>query len=136
MTTINTYDAAPAAEATLPARRLERVFGKPNGEWTVDDLVQLVREQGIRLVSLMHIGSDGWLKTLDFVPRSVQHLRDVLEGGERADGSSIFAGSGIRAGASDILLRPRISSAFIDPFAKLPTLVLLCSHAGRDGKPL
>jgi len=136
MTTTNTYDVAPAAEATLPARRLERVFGKPNGEWTVDDLVQLVREQGIRLVSLMHIGSDGWLKTLDFVPRSVQHLRDVIEGGERADGSSIFAGSGIRAGASDILLRPRISSAFIDPFAKLPTLVLLCSHAGRDGKPL
>ena len=26
--------------------------------------------------------------------------------------------------------------AFIDPFASLPTLVLMCGHAGRDGTPL
>ena len=28
------------------------------------------------------------------------------------------------------------STAFLDPFAPLPTLVLLCGHAGRDGAPL
>lgn len=122
--------------ATLPAAKLERVFGKPANAWTTDDLIQLVCDERIRVVSLMHVASDGWLKTLDFVPRSVAHLRDVIEGGERADGSSIFAGTGIRPGASDILLRPRIASAFLDPFAELPTLVLLCSHAGRDGEPL
>ena len=125
-------DAAPV----LPARRLERVLGRPAREWSVDDLAGLVKAQGIRIVSLMHAGSDGWLKTLDFVPRSESHLRDVLEGGERADGSSIFAGTGIKAGASDILLRPRVSSAFLDPFSKVPALVLMCSHAGRDGAPL
>ena len=123
-------------EPVLPARRLERVFSRPAAEWTVDDLVALVKDQAIRVVSLMHVGSDGWLKTLDFVPRSESHLRDVIEGGERADGSSIFAGTGIRPGASDILLRPRIDSAFLDPFSKVPALVLLCSHAGRDGRPL
>lgn len=125
-------DAAPV----LPARRLERVFGRPASGWTAADLAGLVKDHAIRIVSLMHVGSDGWLKTLDFVPRSESHLLDVIEGGERADGSSIFAGTGIRAGASDILLRPRLSSAFLDPFSRVPALVLLCSHAGRDGAPL
>jgi len=135
-TTIFNRRSDDPAEPVLPARRLERVFARPATEWTVDDLVALVKEQGIRIVSLMHVGSDGWLKTLDFVPRSESHLRDVIEGGERADGSSIFAGTGIRAGASDILLRPRLDTAFLDPFSRVPALVLLCSHAGRDGAPL
>jgi glutamine synthetase len=120
----------------LPARRLERVLGRAAREWSVDDLVGLVKAQSIRIVSLMHAGADGWLKTLDFVPRSEAHLRDVIEGGERADGSSIFAGTGIRAGSSDILLRPRVASAFLDPFSRVPALALMCSHAGRDGAPL
>lgn len=121
---------------TLPARALERLIGKAADAWTADDLVALAKTRGIRLVSLMHAGADGWLKTLDFVPQSTQHLLDVLEGGERADGSSLFAGTGIRAGASDILLRPRIASAFVDPFAAEPTLVVLSAHLARDGTPL
>ena len=58
----------------------------------------LAAARGVRLVSLMHVGGDGWLKTLDFVPRSEEHLRDILSGGERADGSSLFAGLGIEVG--------------------------------------
>ncbi len=135
-TMLYTRRADDRAERVIPARRLERVFAKRAHEWSVDDLVALVKDHSIRIVSLMHVGGDGWLKTLDFVPLSDAHLRDVLEGGERADGSSIFAGSGIRAGASDILLRPRLASAFLDPFSKVPALVLMCSHAGRDGAPL
>ncbi len=135
-TNLFTRRADDTSGPVLPARRLERVLGRAASEWSVDDLVGLVKEHSIRIVSLMHVGSDGWLKTLDFVPRSESHLRDVIEGGERADGSSIFAGTGIRAGASDILLRPRVASAFLDPFSQVPALVLLCSHAGRDGGPL
>lgn len=127
---------AGAAAATLPARRLERLLGRPAASWTAADLVDFVRDQRIRVVSLMHVGSDGWPKTLDFVPRSLQHLRDVVDGGERADGSSIFAGTGLSGSASDILLQPRLETAFLDPFAALPTLVLRCRHAGRDGRPL
>lgn len=123
-------------EPTLPANRLGRVLDKPSADWTIDDLVSLVTSRRIRLLSLMHIGGDGWLKTLDFVPRDEEHLRRVLEGGERADGSSIFAGLGIRPESSDILLRPRLSSAFLDPFSPHPSLVLLCSHLGRERKPL
>jgi glutamine synthetase len=84
----------------------------------------------------MHVGGDGWLKTLDFVPQSDDHLRDIIEGGERADGSNLFKGMGIPPGASDIVLRPRVGTAFIDPFAPESTLVVMCGHIGRDGAPL
>ncbi|MDQ7007204.1 MAG: glutamine synthetase [Acidobacteriota bacterium] len=120
-------------EPTLPACRLAHLIGKPSAYWTVDDLVRVVTERRVSLLSLMHIGGDGWLKTLDFVPRNEKHLRDVLEGGERADGSSLFPGHGIPTASSDILLRPRLSSAFLDPFSPRPSLVLLCSHHRPDG---
>jgi glutamine synthetase len=120
----------------LPACTLARLLGKPAIEWTIDDLVDLVPALGIRLVSLMHIGGDGWPKTLDFVPRDTRHLREVLAAGERADGSSLFGDLGIAVGSSDIVIRPRPSTAFLDPFAEQPTLVLLAAHYGRDGAPL
>ncbi len=128
--------SAHAYEGTFPACRLERLIGRPAPEWTADDLAALVHEQGIRVVSLMHVGGDGWLKTLDFVPRSLGHLRDILAGGERADGSSLFPGLGIQAGASDVVLRPHVAGAFLDPFSPLPTLAVMCGHSGRDGQPL
>jgi glutamine synthetase len=128
--------ASSPGTASLPACLLERLIGRPASSWTVDDLVTLAIGRGVRLVSLMHVGGDGWLKVLDFVPQNRDHLRDILSGGERADGSSLFAGLGLEVGASDILLRPRVETAFLDPFAAQPTLVLLCSHAGRDGEPL
>jgi glutamine synthetase len=111
-------------------------IGRARPEWTVDDLVSIARSRDVRVLSLMHVGGDGWLKTLDFVPHNERHLRDIIGGGERADGSSLFRGMGIPSDASDIVLRPRVDSAFLDPFAPLPTLVLLCDHVGRDGTPL
>lgn len=120
----------------LPACTLVRLIGKPATDWTLDDLMDLVPAFGIRLVSLMHIGGDGWPKTLDFVPRDLEHLREVLVAGERADGFSLFGDLGIVVGSSDIVVRPRISTAFLDPFADEPTLVLLAAHYGRDAAPL
>ena len=120
----------------LPAGRLMRMIGKPRSEWTVSDMVKVVRDHGIRLVTLLHVGGEGGLKALDFAPRDEQHLRAVLTAGERADGSSIFRHMGIAMEASDILLRPRIASAFIDPFSPLPSLALMCSHFDRKGQPL
>ena len=78
---------------TFPAGLVERILGKPPSEWTEGDLVDLVSDRGIRLIGLMHVGGDGWLKTLDFVPRGLSHLKDILSGGERADGSSLFRDS-------------------------------------------
>ena len=119
-----------------PGGRLQRLIGKPASAWTVDDLVDLARRERIRSLSLMHVGGDGWLKTLDFAPLSEDAWRDILEGGERADGSSLFRGTGIRADASDVVLRPRFSGAFLDPFTEEPSLAVLCGHVGRDGHPL
>ena len=34
------------------------------------------------------------------------------------------------------MLRPRLNTAFLDPFSEMPALVLLCGHHGRDGEPL
>ena len=115
---------------------LERALGRPREEWGVDDIGRLFRSDQARALSLMHVGGDGWLKRLDFVPHDEGHLWRVCEGGERADGSSLFPGSGIPTGASDIVLRPRIESGFLDPFSSIPTLVLLCGHNGPDGEPL
>ncbi len=122
--------------ALAPKGLVENHVGKPETEWTIDDLIGLVSDCNIQLISLMHIGGDGWLKTLDFVPGSIDHIRDILEGGERADGSSLFPSSGIKPGASDVILRPNLSTAFFDPFSPRPTLALLCRHLGRDGNPL
>jgi glutamine synthetase len=125
------------AVTEFPTRDLlEREIGKPRTAWSTGDLVDFAARSGVRLISLMHVGGDGWLKTLDFVPRSVAHLRDIVEGGERADGSSLFPGMGIVAGASDVVLRPRPETAFLDPFAEHPTLVVRCGHLGRNGLPL
>jgi glutamine synthetase len=139
MTDITRTDATgvPGGETQpWPACRLTRLIGKPSDQWTVDDLVGVVGALGIRLVSLMHVGGDGWLKTLDFVPRDLPHLREVLSFGERADGSSLFGAMGVQVTASDVVLRPRLSTAFVDPFASFPTLVVFCAHFGRDGAPL
>jgi len=118
--------------AALSARVLERLIGRAPSTWTADDLVTLVGERGIRLVTLMHVGAGGELKALDFVPQSATHLREILTAGERADGTSLFPG----LNASDIVLRPRLPTAFLDPFAPHPTLAVLCEHVGRDGAPL
>ena len=128
--------AASEAPPVLPASQLVRHIGKAPADWTVDDLIDVVVRLRLRLVSLMHIGGDGWLKTLDFVPRDLTHLREVLSFGERADGSSLFGMMGVSVTASDVVLRPRLATAFVDPLAAHPTLVVLCAHYGRDGAPL
>jgi glutamine synthetase len=133
---LDTPKFAPAAEPRHLAQTLHRHIGKPAATWTADDIVGFVRDQHIRLLSLMHVGGDGWLKTLDFVPRDSSHLVDVLLGGERADGSSLFGDLGIPVDASDIMMRPRLSTAFVDPFAAEPSLAVLCSHYNRQGAPL
>ncbi len=94
--------------AAIPRRRCTDISAsrRRHGPSTIS--CRFVHDRGIRVLSLMHVGGDGWLKTLDFVPRDVAHLTDVLSGGERADGSSLFGDLGIPVGASDIVMRPRL----------------------------
>ena len=77
-------------------------------------------EKNIKILNLCHIPEEGRLKVLSFSTAEKDRISEVLEYGERADGSSLF--SFIEPNRSDIYISPRISRAFIDPFAMLPTL--------------
>jgi hypothetical protein len=107
-------------------------------KYTTERFVELVKNNNTQIISLLHIGEDGLIKTLDFCPANVNNLISILEGGERCDGSSIFPNSGIEASSSDIVLRPRLDTAFFDPFTPTPksVLCLFCWHYGTDGQLL
>ena len=114
--------------------RVVAFLGKPAGEFTKADIVQYIKENGIRMVNFMYPAGDGRLKTLNFVINSAAYLDAILTCGERVDGSSLFPF--IEAGSSDLYVLPRFSTAFLDPFAEIPTLSMLCSYFNKDGEPL
>ena len=109
-------------------------LGKPRESFSKADIKKFVKAVGISHVNFMYAGGDGRLKTLNFVIHSQAYLDEILSCGERVDGSSLF--SYVEASSSDLYVMPRYSSAFVDPFAELPTLCLLCSFFDKDGKPL
>ncbi len=122
------------ATVDLSCNSLVDKFRKPRTEFTKEDIKSFIRENGIRHVNFMYAGGDGRLKTLNFVVNDADYLDEILTCGERVDGSSLFRT--IEASSSDLYVVPRFSTAFLDPFATLPTLCLLCSFFDKDGKPL
>jgi len=89
--------------------------------------------KGIKVLNFHYCGYDGHLKTLNFVIRSPRHLKNLLEAGERVDGSSLFPF--VQAGKSDLYVIPRYRTAFRNPFEEVPTVDVLCDFFNRDGKP-
>ncbi len=118
----------------LNANPVVAYLQKMPSEITRADLVRYVTENDIKMVNFMYPGGDGKLKTLNFVINDLNYLETILTCGERVDGSSLF--NFIEAGSSDLYVLPRYSTAFVDPFAELPTLCLLCSYFDKDGKHL
>ena len=107
---------------------------KPSAEFTKADIINYIVKNDIRMVNFMYPGGDGKLKTLNFVINDLAYLDTILTCGERVDGSSLF--SFIQAGSSDLYVLPRFRTAFVDPFAEIPTVSLLCSFFDKDGRPL
>ncbi|MGD0027611.1 MAG: glutamine synthetase family protein [Candidatus Bathyarchaeia archaeon] len=99
-----------------------------------EDVVKFVNEKGIKIVNLCHVPEDGRLKTLSFSAADKVRLLEILDLGERVDGSSLF--SFIDPCQSDMYISPRFDKAFINPFASIPTLNILCDYLDEDGKPL
>ena len=118
----------------LNPNKLVAYLGKPCKEFTKADIVRYIKENGIRMVNFMYPAGDGRLKTLNFVINDASYLDAILTCGERVDGSSLF--SFIEAGSSDLYVLPRFSTAFVDPFAEIPTISMLCSYFNKDGEPL
>lgn len=107
---------------------------KPAAEFTRDDIVRFIIDNEIEMVNFMYPAEDGRLKTLNFIINDLDYLETILTTGERVDGSSLF--SFIEAGSSDLYVMPRFSTAFVDPFAEIPTVAMLCSFFDKDGNPL
>ncbi len=118
----------------MNANRLVAFLQKPACEFTKADIIHYISAQGIEMVNFMYPAGDGRLKTLNFVINDAAYLENILSCGERVDGSSLF--SFIEAGSSDLYVIPRFRTAFLDPFAEIPTLTLLCSFFNKDGMPL
>ena len=106
---------------------------KPMAEFTKADILKVIEEFQIEMISFRYMADDGRLKTLNFVIQSLEHADEVLTCGERVDGSSLFPY--IEAGNSDLYVIPRFRTAFLDPFTDVPTLDLLCSFYTKDGEP-
>ena len=121
-------------ELELSPNRLVAYLGKPCKAFTKADIVRYIKENDIRMVNFMYPAGDGRLKTLNFVINNAAYLDAILTCGERVDGSSLFPF--IEAGSSDLYVLPRFSTAFVDPFAEIPTLSMLCSYFNKDGEPL
>ena len=101
---------------------------------TKADVIRFVKENGIEMIDFMYPAGDGRIKTLNFVINDDEYLDNILTFGERVDGSSLFPF--IEAGRSDLYVLPRFRTAFIDPFAEIPTLTMLCAYFDRDGHRL
>lgn len=100
---------------------------------TKADLVKYCLENKVEVINFHYCGWDGRLKTLNFVIRDEEHLVNILEAGERVDGSSLFPF--IKAGKSDLYVIPRYRTAFRNPFEEVPTVDVLCQFFTREGKP-
>ncbi len=99
-----------------------------------DDIIKIVREKNIRILNLCHIPEDGRLKTLSFTAKDERRLADILELGERVDGSSLFPY--VDPYQSDIYIMPKPESYFFDPFSPLPALDIMCEYLDENGKAL
>ena len=121
-------------ELLMNANEVVAFLQKPSSEFTKEDIVRFIQENEIKMVNFMYPGGDGKLKTLNFIINNLAYLDTILTCGERVDGSSLF--SFIQAGSSDLYVLPRFSSAFVDPFAEIPTLCMLASYFDKDGNLL
>ena len=118
----------------LCPNKVVQFLQKDPSEFKKEDIIRFVEENGIRMINFMYPADDNRLKTLNFVINNEEYLDSILSYGERVDGSSLFPF--IEAGNSDLYVIPRYSTAFVDPFAEIPTLTMLASFFDKEGRPL
>jgi glutamine synthetase len=119
---------------SLNPNPLVTYLGKLPKDFTKEDIIKFVKDKDIKMVNLCHVGEDGRLKSLSFVINNEKHLNEILEMGERVDGSSLF--SYINPKASDLYVVPKYRTAFTNPFNQIPTLNLLCACFDKNGNQL
>ncbi|RLI22068.1 glutamine synthetase, partial [Candidatus Bathyarchaeota archaeon] len=98
------------------------------------EIIKFIEENDVKILNLCHIPENGRLKTLSFSATNKERVQEILEFGERVDGSNLF--SYIEPDKSDVYITPRINRAFLNPFSATPTLNILCDYLDANGKPL
>ena len=123
-----------ANEINMNPNKLVKHLQKPASMFTKSDIIKFIEDHHIEMLNFRYVVEDGKLKTLNFVITSKEHLDTILTEGERVDGSSLF--SYIGTGSSDLYVVPKYRTAFVNPFAEVPTLDILCSFYTNTGEPL
>lgn len=113
---------------------LIRYLKKPASKFTKKDIIRYIIKNDIKVLNFRYVCSAGRLKSLNFVIQNKDHLESILSTGERVDGSSLFGF--LEAGSSDLYVVPKFRTAFLNPFAEIPTVDILCSYYDKDGNPL
>lgn len=119
---------------SLNKNAIVRWLGKAPADFTREDITRYIVENNVEMVNFMYPAGDGRLKTLNFIINDLEYLDTILSLGERVDGSSLFPS--VSASSSDLYVLPRFRTAFLDPFAEVPTVTMLCSFFDKDGAPL
>lgn len=90
---------------------------------TPREILDLMREKNVEMVDFRIVDVPGRQHHVT-IP-AVEIDEEVLENGIAFDGSSIQGFRGIEE--SDMVMRPVLETAFIDPFMAVPTLTLACN---------
>jgi len=90
---------------------------------TPQDVLELIKSEEVRIVDLRFMDFPGMWQHIS-IPVKVLHV-DSFAQGFGFDGSSIRGWQSINE--SDMLMKPVADTAFIDPFLKEKTLVLICN---------
>jgi len=114
------------------ANPLEQQLGKGADTFTRSDLIQLIEDNGIELLTFHYTGLDGKLKALRLPITSRRQVEELLTDGERVDGSSLFKGM-VDTAVSDLYVVPVYRTAFLDPFVP-GSLNLVCRYLDRSGQ--
>src|SRR6266852_2434731 len=87
------------------------------------DVMSLIKDRGVQAVDLRFVDLPGLWQ--HFTVSTKEFSADAFEEGMGFDGSSIRGFQEIQE--SDMLLMPDSTTAFMDPFTAVPTLVLICN---------
>ncbi len=99
---------------------------------TPSDVIKLAKENSVQFVDLLFGDMFGSLQHFTFPVSRLDD--DMFKDGMAFDGSSIRGWKGIEA--SDMIMKPDPSSAFVDPFRTIPTLGMFCDIIEpRTGQP-
>ena len=90
---------------------------------TPEDLLKTIKDEKIQMIDLRFTDVPGLWQHFSVPPRALDH--DAIVEGVGFDGSSIRGFQEIQE--SDMLVTPDPSTAFLDPFAEVPSLVLICN---------